>query len=100
MKVFISQPMSGKTDDEILAEKLIISDEIWKEWPDAEIIDSFIIESAPEKWNDPGRYYILKSLQLLAEADLVVFCQGWEQYRGCRVEHYFAENYGISILEV
>ena len=99
MKIFISQPMSDKTMDEIIEEKKAALLKIKNSHPDAEIIDSFILESAPASYKDPGKYYILKSLGLLSDADLAIFLRGWEQYRGCRVEHEFAKNYGIEIKE-
>ena len=99
MKIFISQPMGDKTMDEILDDRNQAIEKLKKSYPDVEIIDSFIIESAPESYTDPGVFYILKSLELLSDADLAVFLRGWDKYRGCRVEHEFAKNYGIEIKE-
>lgn len=99
MKIFISQPMGDKTMDEILNDRNQVIEKLKKTYPGAEFIDSFIIESAPESFTDPGVFYILKSLELLSNADLVVFLRGWDKYRGCRVEYEFAKNYGIDIKE-
>ena len=46
-KLFISQPMRGKTDEEILKErKVLIADVYMKTHEEIEVIDSFF-ESAP-----------------------------------------------------
>ena len=33
-------------------------------------------------------------------ADFAVFAPGWQDYRGCRIEHDAAVAYGIPIVEV
>lgn len=67
-KLFISQPMRGKTDEEILAvrEKAIKSAEKQVGEP-VEVIDSFF-QSAPV--DAKPLWYIGESIKLLAEADL------------------------------
>lgn len=95
-KLFISQPMNGKTNEEILKErnkaiehaKTILKDEI-------EVIDSFF-QNAP---NDAKPLWFLgKSLELLANADAVYFCGGWNSYRGCIMEHSACVRYHINII--
>ena len=44
-------------------------------------------------------WYLGKSLQLLAEADVAYFAKDWEQYRGCRIENECAIEYGINVIE-
>lgn len=96
-KLFISQPMGGKTDAEILAEreKAIQSAErmIGER---VEVIDSFF-QSAPI--DAKPLWFLGKSLELLADADVAYFAPGWEQARGCRVEHTCAVEYGIDRIE-
>lgn len=96
-KVFISQPMVDKTDEEIKAVRNKIIEEI-KAYvdDDVEIIDSFF-ESAPH--NAKPLWFLGKSLQLLSNADIAYFAKGWEQYRGCRIEHTCAVEYGLNVLE-
>ena len=36
----------------------------------------------------------------MSEADAVVFMPGWENARGCRIEHEIALEYGKYIREV
>lgn len=96
-KVFISQPMSDKTDEEIKAirNKIIEELEAYVD-DDVEIIDSFF-EGAPH--DAKPLWFLGKSLQLLSNADIAYFAKGWEKYRGCRIEHTCAVEYGINVLE-
>lgn len=98
IKVFISQPMSGRTEEDILDERSDVLNWILNSYGPAEIIDSYISEFPPQNVND-GVWYLAKSLEFLAEADVAYFVRGWEDARGCRIEHAVAESYGIPIIE-
>ena len=95
-KLFISQPMRGKTDEEILAvrEKAIKSAERQLGEP-VEVIDSFF-QNAPAEARP--LWFLGKSLELLSTADVVYFAKDWEQYRGCRIENQCAIEYGIDLV--
>lgn len=93
MKLFISQPMSDKTDAQIKSEResaIACIKDIYGD--DIEIIDSFI-ESAPS--DAKPLWYIGKSLEFLSNANIAFFCEDWELYRGCRMEHSACIEYGI-----
>ena len=93
MKVFISQPMRGKTTEKIKEEREQIVQELEKQG--YEVINSILDISE-------GRspvFYLAKSLELLDEADCVVFMKGWQEARGCRIEHMTAVEYGKFIKE-
>ena len=96
-KLFISQPMRGKSDEKIreertkaikCAEKLI--------GEPVEIIDSFF-EKAPV--GAKPLWYLGESLKLLAEADVAYFADGWNEARGCKIEHTCAVEYNIDRIE-
>ena len=95
-KLFISQPMRGKTDEEILAvrEKAIASAKR-QIGEDVEVIDSFF-QNAPVDANP--MWYLAKSLELLSTADVAYFAKGWEEARGCRIENTCAIEYGIELV--
>ena len=96
-KLFISQPMKGKTDEEILAVREAAVAEAEKMFGEpVQILDSFF-QGAPAE-NRP-LWYLGKSLQVLAEADIAFFAKGWEDARGCRMEHLCATEYGIPVKE-
>ena len=97
MKVFISQPMRDKTDEQIKSEREKAIKAIREKHNEAvEIIDSFF-ENAPH--NAKPLCFLGKSLELLADADVAYFCKDWEKYRGCRIENTCAKEYGIDVIE-
>ena len=96
-KLFISQPMRGKTDEEIRAvrEKAIKSAEEMIDEP-VEVIDSFF-QSAPS--DAKPLWFLGKSLELLSAADVAYFAEGWNEARGCKIEHTCAVEYNIDRIE-
>lgn len=96
-KLFISQPMKGKTDEEILVvrEKAIESAREYLGEP-VEVIDSFF-QNVPA--DARPLWYLGKSLELLATADVAYFAPGWENARGCKIENTCAIEYGIDVIE-
>ena len=79
-KLFISQPMGGKTDEEIKAERakaIESASELVGE--SVEVIDSFF-QSAPV--GAKPLWFLGKSLELLADADVAYFAPGWDDARG------------------
>ena len=94
-KVFISQPMNGKTDQEILTEREQAFAIIKNHHPGYELIDTFIGEELSEKHT--GLKYLAKSIEMLDDAVGVWFLKEWEGARGCRIEHECAKAYGIPI---
>lgn len=95
MKVFISQPMRGKTDDQIHKEYDCAVKCIKALHPNAQIIDSFIHEDLDEE--HPGLRYLARSIDLLDQADMIFMMPGWEKMRGCRIEHECATQYGVIV---
>lgn len=96
-KLFISQPMRGKTDEEILAErKKAIESAERKLGEPVEVIDSFF-QNAPV--DARPLWFLGKSLELLSTADIAYFAKGWEDARGCRIENQCAIEYGIEVIE-
>lgn len=98
-KLFISQPMNGKTNEEILAVREKAIDSAKKNLgDDVEVIDSYFEDYNPENGCVPLKY-LSKSLELLADADIAYFAKGWEEARGCRIENQCAIAYGIEVIE-
>lgn len=101
MKVFISLPMRGYTEEEIIAARKRIEDDVRARFKGEEIT---IIDSHFRDFNvtitdsNINVYFLSRSIRKLAEADLVVFGEGWDKARGCRIEHDIAQAYDIDIL--
>lgn len=93
-KVMISQPMKGKTSEQIKKERA----ELVKELQEAgyEVLDT-VFENAPED-EDVAIYMLSQSIRYLGKADMIVFMKGWEKARGCKIEHQVAVGYGKEII--
>lgn len=96
-KLFISQPMNGKSDEEIKKERQdALLQAVAEYGEEVELIDSFF-QSAPH--DAKPLWFLGKSLELLSTADIVYFASGWESARGCKIEHECAVAYGLDIIE-
>lgn len=99
-KLFISQPMKGLTDKEILKareEIRIVAEKVIGE--PVELINSFI-EGYPGEINKSVPvWYLGKSIEFLSQADIAYFGGDWRNARSCKIEHEVAYQYGIKIIE-
>ena len=95
-KLFISQPMKDKTNEEIKEERNEIVKRVTERFGEVEVIDSFF-ENAPH--DARPLWFLGKSLELLSTADCAYFAEGWKEYRGCSIEHKCAIEYGINIIQ-
>ena len=93
-KIFISQPMNGKTTEEIENERNYIIDRL-RENECVEIIDSFFKDTPHDA---KPLWYLGESIKLMSEADVVFFCNDWQTARGCQIEHDCALEYGIDTM--
>ena len=94
-KIFISMPMNGKTDEQTKKDFEENKKYLKKHWgfnPEL-VIDSIIGDGT----DNPVKY-LAKSIDLIADADIVFFASGWERARGCKIEHEVAVAYGKVVL--
>jgi len=103
MKAMLSQPMAGKSEEEIkeTREKAI---EALKA-KGYEVINTLFTDEwySKEKMEERGVVqiplcFLAKSLENMSLCHAAYFCKGWEQARGCRIEHDAAVAYGLTIL--
>ena len=94
VKVFISQPMKERTNEQIEAERNEIKKKLEEKYGDNfEVIDSAPHDAKP-------LWFLGKSFVLLSTADVCVFAKGWNNARGCCMEHRACEEYHITIWEM
>ena len=102
-KAMLSQPMAGKTDDEIreAREKAITAQE--KEG--CEIVNTLFTDEwySKESMEERGVVqiplcFLAKSLESMSKCHVAYFCKGWENARGCRIDHDAAVAYGLEII--
>ena len=104
MKVFISQPMKGLSDEEILIANVKAIEEIKNKYQffernnELEIISTFYVNEDEIIPENPNRLWWLgRALQMLSYCDKIYMCKGWENSSGCRVERLAAVEYNIEI---
>lgn len=102
-KVMISQPMAGKTDEEIVStrEKAIkvleskgyevVNTLFTDEWySNKSLIERGVVQIP--------LCFLAKSLENMSLCHVAYFCKGWEKARGCRIENEVALAYGLEII--
>ena len=93
MKIMLSQPMAGKTNQQIKKEREEIVKKL--EQQGHEVVNT-VFENFEEGKNTP-LHYLAKSIEFLANVDCLVCMQGWKEARGCRIEEKCAKEYGKFI---
>lgn len=95
MKFMISQPMAGKTIEQIRAEREGAVRLL--EARGHTVLDSVFAEPAPESIDNVALWYLSQSLEVMAACDGVLFMPGWDapEARGCRIEYAAAKAYGL-----
>ena len=93
MRIMISQPMKGKTNEQIRQERAELVKEL--EEQGHEVIDT-VFENAPDG-EDIAIYMLSQSIRYIGKVDAVYFMKGWEKARGCKIEHEVAVQYGKKV---
>lgn len=102
-KAMLSQPMAGKTNEEIVAtrEKAIK----FLESNGYEIVNTLFTDEwySQEKMAERGVVqiplcFLAKSLENMSLCHVAYFCKGWEKTRGCKIEHDAAVAYGLEVI--
>jgi len=103
MKAMLSQPMNGKSNYEIeetrnkaikvlkVAGYDIVNTLFTDDWySDKQMKERGVVQIP--------LCFLAKSLENMSLCDAVYFCKGWENTRGCRLEHDAAIAYGLFII--
>lgn len=106
MKAMISQPMQGKTEQEIVAKRdeaasyleLMGYEVVYTLFGDPQIDVDAANTTGKYGANNLPLNYLARSLRFMSYCDAVYFCNDWETARGCRIEHEAAVAYGLTIL--
>jgi hypothetical protein len=102
-KAMLSQPMAGKTNEEIVATRnnaikvlenngyTIVNTLFTDEWYSKDKMTERGVVQIP-------LCFLAKSLENMSLCHAAYFCKGWENARGCRIEHEAAKAYGLEII--
>lgn len=102
-KAMFSQPMAGKTNEEIVStrEKAIVA----LKAKGYDIVNTLSTDEwySKESMTERGVVqiplcFLAKSLENMSLCHAAYFCKGWENARGCRIEHEAAKAYGLEII--
>jgi len=103
MKAMLSQPMAGKTEKEIIETRVrainalsekgfaVVNTLFTDEWYSKENMEKRGVVQIP-------LCFLAKSLENMSLCHAVYFCKGWENARGCKIEHDAAIAYGLEII--
>ena len=102
-KAMLSQPMAGKSGEEIIAAREKAVKEL--ESRGYEVINTLFTGEwySSEKMKERGVVqiplcFLAKSLENMSLCHSVYFCDGWENARGCKIEHDTAKAYGLEMI--
>lgn len=94
----VSQPMQGKSDEEIGKTRDAAINSLQAHG--YQVLNTYFESDelpGPLGGNIPMRF-LSKAISVMSLCEAVYFCNGWENARGCRIEHKIAEEYGLKIL--
>ena len=103
MKAMLSQPMRGKSEQEIIEtrERAIKT----LESKGYEVVNTLFTDAwySQESMQERGVVniplcFLAKSLESMSKCHAAYFCKGWSMARGCLIEHEAAKVYGLDIL--
>ena len=104
MKVMISQPMKGLTNQEIINTRnkavmylesrgyTVVNTLFTDEWYDKEYT------SLSCEVFYPSIYFLSKAIKNMSLCTSIYFCKGWENANGCKIEHEVAKLYRLNIM--
>jgi hypothetical protein len=102
-KAMFSQPMAGLTQEQIVAarEKAVA----YLTAQGYEVVNTLFTDEwySKEKMTERGVVqiplcFMAKSLENMSLCHTVYFASGWENARGCRIEHAAANAYGLEVI--
>lgn len=94
MKIMISQPMKGKTNEQIREQRAELVTRLQEEG--LEVVDT-VFENGPAD-EDIAIYMLSQSIRYIGKVDAVYFMKGWEKARGCKIEHEVAVQYEKQVF--
>lgn len=99
----ISQPMNGKTDEEIIETRDRFL--IFAKANNLEVVNTLFTDEWYSKESMINRgvvnvpvQFLAKSIESMGMCNIAYFAKGWELARGCKIEHDIALAYGFEIV--
>lgn len=103
-KAMLSQPMGGKSNEEIAATRDRAIKEL--EARGYEVVNTLFTDEwySHDEMSARGVVqiplcFLAKSLEKMSLCHAVYFCKGWESARGCKIEYDAAKAYGLEVIQ-
>lgn len=102
-KAMLSQPMAGKSEEEIVTTRNAAIKSLKSKG--YEIVNTLFTDEWYSKEQMTARgvvqiplCFLAKSLENMSLCHAAYFCKGWEKTRGCKIEHDAAVAYGLEVI--
>ena len=102
-KIMISQPMAGFTETQIVETRNRFLQ--FAEQETLEAVNTYFQDEWYSKDSMINRgvvqiplCFLAKSIEKMALCHIAYFAKGWENARGCKIEHEIAVKYGLEII--
>lgn len=95
MKIMISQPMARRDCEEVLRKR---ENTVRKLEAMGHTVVDTILTATPPADDHVALFYLSCALNWMSQCDGVLFLHGWENARGCRIEHEAAVAYGLKVF--
>ena len=94
MKVFLSHQMSGLSEEKVYQIRKTALDFLQSKYGQIEVIDNYHHKNVPD---NAGRLWHLgTSIRMMEQADLIYFCEGWTNAKGCLIEKAICDVYKLN----
>lgn len=106
LRVFISVPMNGRTEDAIKADieeaKAAFSKFFGLDFDVdcVEFVNSFVQEKAPDECRNDRIWYLGNSIKVLSTCDVILFARGCYKATGCEIESRIADCYRMPAVRI
>ena len=102
-KIMISQPMNGLTEDQIVETRNRFL--LFAQTNNYDVVNTYF----QNEWYSKGSMeergvvqiplcFLAKSIENMSLCHIAYFAKGWEQARGCKIEHEVAVQYGMEVI--
>lgn len=102
-KIMFSQPMAGLTEEQIVEARNRFLQFAEKE--NFEVVNTYFQDEWYSKKSMESRgvvqiplCFLAKSLENMSLCHVAYFAKGWENARGCKIEHEAALQYGLELI--
>lgn len=96
MKVFISLPMHGHSEEDIQNALISAKIALGEDFKDMDVTFLDCTAKIDSRGKNEGLEGLGEAIKRMADADVVAFVPGWETSKGCQVEQDIAVRWGIE----